>query len=143
MRRSNLLRILYFVMYHPAKSTGIHLHIFDGNATIAQDNQTLHDIAQLPHIARPRQLLQLFNSLRIYLSAFNSVLTTYDIKEIIHQQGNIIHMFRQQRHMYYYHTESVIEVLTKIAPCYLLCNVFVGCRHQPFEFAFAAASRPR
>lgn len=45
MRRRLLLRILYFVMYHPAKSTGIHLHIFDGNATIAQDNQTLHDMS--------------------------------------------------------------------------------------------------
>ncbi len=99
-------------------------------STGKQDGQTLHQIVQFTHIARPRVLLQGSHGIRRNRHAV-TLFTRQLGQKVLHQHRHIFRAGPQRRHVNRKHIEAVVEVGAETAILNALLKILVGGGNHP------------
>ena len=111
---------------------GVHHDIVLGDAGVGEDEEALHDVAQLTDVAAPGVVTELLDGIGVYLLDRLAGLLADLPDEMLYEHRDVLPPLGQRGNAYDDNADTVVEVLAEVALLYLLLQVLVRGGHYPY-----------
>ena len=121
----------------------VRLYVVSCDGSAGEDEEALHDVAELSDVSGPCLVYQKLHCLRLDLARLHSCLLTYLSHEMVDKKRNVLLTLIQSRNLDHYDAESVVQILPECALGDLILQILIGSGHDThINYDILIASHP-